>query len=81
LTTKDGDVVVLVTPGATVAYLAVVHRDGEQLDTIKQRLLITQRSRALADAQVMIKSTGGRILRWVNGAIEPEPWPASEPTA
>jgi hypothetical protein len=75
VTTRDGDVVVLVMPGVSVAYLAVVHRDGEQLDTIKERLLVTQRSRALADAQVMIKATGGRILRWMNGASEPERWP------
>lgn len=80
MTTKDGDVVILVTRDESVAYLAVVHRDGEQLDTIKERLLVTQRSRALADAQVMIKTTGGRILRWMNDAIEPEPWPSDTPS-
>ena len=76
MTTKGGDVVVLVMPGVSVVYLAPVMTDGEGLDTIKERFTASMRTNAFADAQAMVK-TGGRVLQWMNGASEPHPWPTN----
>jgi hypothetical protein len=78
LKTRDGDVVVLVMRGVSVVYLGAVHRDGEGLDSIKERFTATNAIRALADAQEMTKVTGGRVLRWVSGAPEPDLWPLGD---
>lgn len=76
MTTKGGDVVVLVMPGISVVYLAPVMQDGEGLDTIKERFTISMRTQAFANAQLMVK-TGGRVLQWMSGASEPRPWPTN----
>ena len=60
-------------PGISVVYLAKVLRDGEGLDTIKERFTTADRINALADARRLAE--GGRVLQWMNGASEPEPWP------
>ena len=77
MTTKGGDVVVLVMPGISVVYLAPVITDGEGLDTIKERFTAAARTGALAEAQAMAKATGGRVLQWMSGATEPNPWPGN----
>lgn len=77
--TKDGDVVVLVMRGVSVCYLAAVHKDGEGLDAIKERFTATNVMTAFADAQAMTRVTGGRVLKWVSGAPEPDLWPALPP--
>ncbi|HTH25785.1 MAG TPA: hypothetical protein VL919_11770 [Vicinamibacterales bacterium] len=74
MTTKGGDVVVLVMPGVPVVYLGKVLNDGEGLDTIKERFTISMRRHALADAKALA-SADGRILQWINGDNEPSPWP------
>ena len=76
MTTKGGDVVVLVMPGVPVVYLGRVLNDGEGLDTIKERFTISMRRHALADAKALA-SADGRILQWVSGDNEPSPWPES----
>jgi len=68
--------VVLVMPGISVVYVAPVMTDGEGLDTIKERFTTSIRTQALADAQAMVKA-GGRVLQWMNGASEPNPWPTN----
>lgn len=73
VTTRGGDVVVLVMPGISVVYVAKVLRDGEGLDTIKERFTTAPRTNALADARALAK--GGRVLQWMSGATEPQPWP------
>ena len=65
---------VLVMPGVSVVYLAKVVRDGEGLDTIKERFTISMRRHALADAKAMVNGDG-RVLQWMSGANEPSPWP------
>jgi hypothetical protein len=77
VTTKGGDVVVLVMPGISVVYLARVIKDGEGMDTIKERFITSLRTKALAEARAMAEGTGGRVLQWMNGASEPSPWPES----
>lgn len=72
---KDGDVVVLVMPGVSVVYMAQVRRDGETFDAIKERFSAITPTRALVDAQAITRITGGRILRWMKDANEPELWP------
>lgn len=76
--TKDGDVVVLVMRGVSVCYLGAVHKDGEGLDAIKERFTATNAIRAFADAQSITKVTGGRVLKWMSGAPEPDLWPAPQ---
>jgi len=76
VTTKGGDVVVLVMPGVAVVYLAKVLNDGEGLDSIKERFTISLSRHALADAKALA-SGDGRILQWVSGDKEPSPWPES----
>ena len=66
---------VLVMPGISVVYLARVIRDGEGLDTIKERFITSLDTKALAEARAMAEGTGGRVLQWMNGATEPNPWP------
>ena len=75
MTTRIGDVVVLVMPGVSVAYLGPVHKDGEGLDVIKERFTATTRRKALIDARAITKATGGRVLKWMKGANEPDLWP------
>jgi hypothetical protein len=75
--TKGGDVVVLVMPGISVVYLAKVMRDGEGLDTIKERFIATMRTKALSDAKALAAGRG-RILQWMSGATEPNLWPLRE---
>jgi hypothetical protein len=77
VTTRGGDVVVLVMPGISVVYLARVIQDGEGMDTIKERFITSLRTKGLAEARAMAQSTGGRVLQWMNGASEPSPWPES----
>ena len=67
--------VVLVMPGISVVYLARVLKDGEGLDTIKERFITSLRTKGLAEARAMAQGTGGRVLQWMNGASEPSPWP------
>ena len=69
--------VVLVMPGISVVYLARVIRDGEGMDTIKERFITSLRTKAFAEARAMAEGTGGRVLQWMNGATEPSPWPES----
>lgn len=76
--TKGGDVVVYMMPGVSVAYLGAVHKDGEDLDAIKERFTAKPARQALIEAQTMTRSTGGRILKWMKGASEPDLWPTSE---
>jgi hypothetical protein len=76
VTTRDGDVVVLVMPGVSIVYVARVIEDGEGLETLKERFTICKRTKALTDAQAMVK-TGGRVLQWMSGASEPKPWPTN----
>ena len=78
MTTRDGDVVVLVMPGVSVVYLGEVHRDGEGLDSIKERFTAANSRQALAHARAITRTTGGRILKWMKGANEPDLWPASD---
>ena len=66
--------VVLVMPGVSVVFLGKVVRDGEGLDTIKERFTISMRRHALADAKAMVNGDG-RVLQWLSGAPEPNPWP------
>jgi hypothetical protein len=75
VTTRGGDVVVLVMPGISVVYLGRVIQDGEGLDTIKERFITSLRTKALAEARAMAEGTGGRVLQWMSGASEPDPWP------
>jgi hypothetical protein len=75
VTTKGGDVVVLVMPGVSIVYLGRVLKDGEGLDTIKERFTISMRKHAMDDARAIAEGTGGRVLQWRSGAAEPEPWP------
>jgi len=75
VTTRGGDVVVLVMPGISVVYLARVIQDGEGMDTIKERFITSLRTKGLAEARAMAQTTGGRVLQWMNGATEPNPWP------
>ena len=75
MTTRGGDVVVLVMPGVSVVYVAKVLNDGEGLDTIKERFTISMRRHALADAKALVNGSGGRVLQWMSGAPEPSPWP------
>ena len=77
MTTKGGDVVVLVMPGMSVVYLARVIRDGEGMDTIRERFITSLPTKGLAEARAMARTTGGRVLQWMNGASEPNPWPES----
>lgn len=76
--TRDGDVVVLVMRGVSVCYLGPVCADGEGLDAIKERFTATTALRACSDAQAMTRLTGGRVLKWVNGAAEPDLWPVKD---
>ncbi len=76
--TKDGDVVVLVMRGVSVCYLGAVLKDGEGLDAIEERFTATSALRAFSDAQAMTRLTGGRILKWMNGADEPDLWPLKD---
>jgi len=62
-------------PGISVVYLARVIKDGEGLDTIKERFITSLRTKAFAEARAMAEGTGGRVLQWMNGATEPNPWP------
>jgi hypothetical protein len=78
VTTRGGDVVVLVMPGISVAYVAPVIKDGEGLDTIKERFTATPAVKALADAQAITRLTGGRILKWMRNASEPDLWVTTE---
>ena len=64
-------------PGISVVYLARVIKDGEGLDTIKDRFITSLPTKALAEARAMTQATGGRVLQWMNGASEPSPWPES----
>ena len=63
-------------PGVSVVYLAKVVRDGEGLDTIKERFTISMRRHAFADAKALVNGDG-RVLQWMSGANEPSPWPES----
>lgn len=74
MTTKGGDVVLLVMPGISVVYMAPVMEDGEGLDVIKERFTAAPASQALADAQAITRQTGGRILKWMRDASEPDLW-------
>lgn len=76
--TRDGDVVVLVMRGVSVCYLGAVMQDGEGLDSIKERFTATTALRAFSDAQAMTRLTGGRVLKWMNGAAEPDLWPVKD---
>ena len=78
MTTKGGDVVVLVMPGISVVYMATVMQDGEGLDVIKERFTATPALKALADAQAITRQTGGRILKWMRNASEPDLWITAE---
>ena len=69
--------VVLVMPGISVVYLGRVIQDGEGLDTIRERFITSLHTKALAEARAMAEGTGGRVLQWMNGASEPNPWPDS----
>lgn len=77
--TKTGDVVILVMPKVSVVYLAEVLHDGEGFAAFKERFVVTPSGAALHDAQVITKRTGGRVLRWMKDATEPELWPISDP--
>lgn len=77
MTTKHGDVVVLVMPGISVCYLGPVYRDGEGLDVIKERFTAATPRQALTQAKAITKTTGGRVLKWMKGANEPDIWPAA----
>jgi hypothetical protein len=74
VTTKGGDVVVLVMPGVSLVYVARVIQDGEGLDTIKDRFITSIRPKAFVEASAMARTTGGRVLQWMIGATEPKPW-------
>ena len=78
MTTRGGDVVVLVMPGISVAYVAPVMHDGEGLDVIKERFTAAPAAQALADAQAIARQTGGRVLKWMKDASEPAVWVAAE---
>jgi hypothetical protein len=75
VTTNRGDVVVLVMPGVSVAYVARVIQDGEGMDTIRDRFITSLRTKAFGEAMAMAQTTGGRVLQWMVGAQEPNPWP------
>ena len=75
--TKTGDVVLLIMPGVSVVYLAEVRQEGEGFDTFKERFIAVSSGQALHDAQSITHVTGGRVLRWMNGATTPEIWPAA----
>ncbi|HEX6162358.1 MAG TPA: hypothetical protein VFZ31_03260 [Vicinamibacterales bacterium] len=75
MTTRGGDVVVLVMPGVSLVYVARVLQDGEGLDTIKDRFITSIRPKAFIEARAMAQTTGGRVLQWMIGANEPNPWP------
>ncbi|MBY0494198.1 MAG: hypothetical protein K2Y23_08270 [Cyanobacteria bacterium] len=62
-------------PDAPVVYVARVIEDGEGLDTITERLIISLRPHAFNEARNMARVTGGRVLQWMSGANEPRPWP------
>ena len=66
---------VLVMPGVSVAYVGRVIEDGEGLDSIKDRFITSIRPRAFVEARAMAQTTGGRVLQWMMGANEPNPWP------
>jgi len=74
VTTKGGDVVLLVMPGISVVYVGPVLEDGEGLDVIKERFTATPAMQALTEAQAITRQTGGRILKWMRGATEPDIW-------
>jgi hypothetical protein len=76
--TRGGDVVVLVMRGVSVVYLGAVHKDGEDLDVIKERFTVSSSGRALADAEAITRQTGGRVLKWMIGASEPDLWPTGK---
>lgn len=78
VTTRGGDVVVLVMPGASLVYVARVLQDGEGLDTITDRFITSIRTKAYTEARAMAQTTGGRVLQWMMGASEPNPWPDSQ---
>lgn len=73
--------VVLVMPGVSVVYLGAVLKDGEGLDVIKERFTVMPAIQGLADAQAITRQTGGRILKWMRGASEPDLWIAAEKPA
>jgi hypothetical protein len=75
VTTRGGDVVVLVMPGVSLVYVARVLQDGEGLDTIKDRFITSIRPKAFTEARAMAQTTGGRVLQWMIGANEPNAWP------
>lgn len=79
VTTKGGDVVLLVMPGISVVYLGPVLEDGEGLDVIKERFTATPATNALHEAQAITRQTGGRILKWMRGATEPDLWVPAAP--
>lgn len=80
VTTKGGDVVLLVMPGISVVYLGPVLEDGEGLDVIKERFTATPAVQALTDARAITRHTGGRILKWMRGATEPDLWVSADRT-
>ena len=80
MTTKGGDVVLLVMPGISVVYLGPVLKDGEGLDVIKERFTATPSKQALTEAQAITRQTGGRILKWMRGATEPDLWIPADPS-
>jgi hypothetical protein len=77
VTTRGGDVVVLVMPGVSLAYVARVIQDGEGLDTITDRFITSIRPNAFIEARAMAQTTGGRVLQWNIGANEPNTWTES----
>ena len=70
-----------VMPGISVVYLGPVLEDGEGLDVIKERFIATPAVRALADAQAITRQTGGRILKWMRDAPEPDLWISADQNA
>ena len=74
VTTKGGDVVVLVMPGVSLVYVARVIQDGEGLDAITDRFVTSIRPKAFSEARAMAQTTGGRVLQWMIGANEPNAW-------
>jgi hypothetical protein len=74
VTTKGGDVVVLVMPGVSIVYLGAVLEDGEGLDVIKERFYAASQRDAILEARAITRATGGRILKWMKGANAPDVW-------
>jgi hypothetical protein len=62
-------------PGVSVVFVARVIQDGEGMDTIKERFITSLRTKAFGEARAMAQTTGGRVLQWMIGAPEPNPWP------